>query len=299
MTEKLALHDIKNVLILGAGTLGLRVGLQAALSGYNVKIYDINQKQLDMALVVQRKLVRTLEKMPTFKGKDIDGIIDGIVFTTDPVLAADGADIINESVIEDIDIKNKVWTQFGELSPAHTIFTTNTSFLLPSMFSKSSGRPERFCAFHFHDVFVANVVDIMPHSSTADWVIDLLYDFGKKLNQTPIRVKKESAGYVFNYMLMSFLQAAVTLLANGVSNVQDIDRSWMGNFNMPVGPFGMLDQVGLDTAWRIASSQQTPQGKLFASVLQEYVDNNHLGIKSGKGFYSYPNPEYQEANFLQ
>lgn len=298
MSKPLKISDVHHVLILGAGTLGLRVGLQAAVSGYQVTIYDTSQKQLDTAKMVQHKLGLSLSKAIEFEQIDFQKVIDGITFTTDPKLAAKDTDVVNESVTENVTIKNEVWKQFGSLCPDHTVFTTNTSFLLPSMFSAVSGRPEKFCAFHFHDVFTANVVDIMPHKDTASWVVDLLYDFGVKLNQTPIKVVKESPGYVFNHMLMSTLQAAVTLLANGVSSIQDIDRSWMGNFNMPIGPFGMLDQIGLDTAWRIASAQDTPDGKLFADVLQKYIDTEHLGIKSGKGFYDYPNPAYQEADFL-
>lgn len=295
MKDKLTLSDIQKVLILGAGTLGLRVGLQAALSGFDVCIYDIDRQQLDIARQVQRKLCKSF-KMPA---DQIDRLIDEILFTTDPALAAKDADIVNESVIEDIKIKRQVWQQFGELCPPHAIFTTNTSFLLPSMFSADSGRPKRFCAFHFHDVFVANVVDIMPHVDTADWVVELLYQFGEKLNQTPVVVRKESSGYLFNYMLLNSLQAAVNLLDQGIGSIQDIDRSWMGNFNMPVGPFGMLDQIGLDTAWRIASNQKTNAGERFAAVLQHYIDQNHLGVKTGKGFYDYPKPEYQESDFLK
>ncbi|MEO9802148.1 MAG: 3-hydroxyacyl-CoA dehydrogenase [Reichenbachiella sp.] len=298
MKKILKIEDIQNILILGAGTLGLRVGLQAAISGYKVNIYDTNQKQLDEAIKIQHKLAASFSKTGQFRNIDFSSIIDGITFTTDAALAAKNADIVNESVTEDITIKREVWQQFGRLCPSSTIFTTNTSFLLPSMFSEASGRPERFCAFHFHDVFVANVVDIMPNTATEEWVIEVLFDFGKKLNQTPIRVTKESSGYVFNHILMSALKAAVHLLANGVSTVEDIDRSWMGNFNMAVGPFGMLDQIGLDTAWRIIKNQQTDESNQFASLLQTYMDKQELGVKSGKGFYAYPNPRYQQPDFL-
>lgn len=298
MSKVLKIEEIQNVLILGAGTLGLRVGLQAAISGYQVSIYDTSQRQLDEAKRVQHKLATGFSKSGQFGEIDFARLIEGIMFTTDPGLAARNADIVNESVTEDIAIKEAVWKQFGELCPPHTVFTTNTSFLLPSMFADASGRAERFCAFHFHDVFVANVVDIMPHPTTSKWVIDLLYDFGKRLKQTPIKVARESSGYVFNHMLMSALQAAIHLLANGISTVEDIDRSWMGNFNMPVGPFGMLDQIGLDTACKIAGNQKTRQAQMFAEILQEHINNGNLGVKTGKGFYDYPNPAYQKDDFL-
>jgi 3-hydroxybutyryl-CoA dehydrogenase len=203
------------------------------------------------------------------------------------------ADLINESVTEDIAIKEKVWRQFGELAPSKTIFTTNTSYLLPSQFAAISGRPEKFCAFHFHDVFTAKVVDIMPHPGTDSELIPLLMDFGKSLNQVPVLVKKESPGYIFNFMLMALIGAAGKLKTSEVGSIEDIDKSWMVNFNMPMGPFGILDNVGLDTAWRVTKDRPDSSSRAFAELLKSYIDQGKLGEKSGEGFYKYPNPAYK------
>ena len=229
---------------------------------------------------------------------NFEEVLNRISFTTNPKDAANNIDLVSESVTEDIELKKKVWAQFGELCPPHTLFTTNTSYLLPSQFAKATSRPTRFCAFHFHDVFVANVVDIMPHPTTEPWVTDLLMQLGKRLHQTPILVAKESNGYIFNFMLINILSSAATLLIKGVGSIEDIDRSWMGNFKTPIGPFGMMDQVGLDTAWHIISAQNTIQSKDFQALLQSYIDQNKLGIKNGTGFYNYPGPKYQEKGFV-
>jgi 3-hydroxybutyryl-CoA dehydrogenase len=151
---------------------------------------------------------------------------------------------------------------------------------LPSQFAAISGRPEKFCAFHFHDVFTARVVDIMPHPGTHPDLIPLLFDFGKKLNQVPVLVKKESPGYIFNFMLMALIGAAGRLKTKEIGSIEDIDKSWMVNFNMPMGPFGILDNIG------------------FAALLKMYVDQGKLGEKSGEGFYRYPNPAYKDVDFL-
>lgn len=296
--QKLTLNDIKTVLILGSGTLGLRVGLQAAISGFMTKIYDINQKSLDSAKSIQIKLLKSMSSSMGLTEVEVDDVLTRITYTTDPQEAARNVDFINESVTEDVPIKQSVWKQFGELCPDKTVFTTNTSFLLPSMFADHSGRPERFCAFHFHDVFVANVVDIMPHANTSPWVTELLFDMGKKLNQTPVFIKKESPGYIFNYMLMHILTAAGSLLSNEIGSIHDIDRSWMGNFNMPVGPFGMIDQIGLDTAWHVSKNTNTKKSMVFANLLKKYMDEGKLGVKTGEGFYKYPNPSYKNSDFL-
>lgn len=290
--------DIKKILIIGSGTLGLRIGLQAAISGFEVCMYDLTTETLDNARSIQRKILNSLAKSNTTLAAQSEVVLDRISFTSDARDAATGIDLVSESVTEDVVVKKAVWKQFGKLCPAHCLFTTNTSFLLPSLFAADSGRPDRFCAFHFHDVFVANVVDIMPHPGTSPWVIDLLFDIGKKLNQTPIKIQKESNGYIFNYMLMHILTSAGALFASNVGSIQDIDRSWMGNFKMPVGPFGMLDQIGLDTAWHVSMNSDTPKSREFADLLKQYMDLGKLGVKTGEGFYKYPNPEYQQEGFV-
>ena len=285
--------DIKKVLILGAGTLGTRVGLQAAISGYTVTIYDIHESALQQAQKVMEKVLRYTVKIRLTKEEDKPAILSRIKFTTHPQEAVLDADLINESVTEDIAIKEKVWRQFGELAPSKTIFTTNTSYLLPSQFAAISGRPEKFCAVHFHDVFTAKVVDIMPHPGTDSELIPLLMDFGKSLNQVPVLVKKESPGYIFNFMLMALIGAAGKLKTSEVGSIEDIDKSWMVNFNMPMGPFGILDNVGLDTAWRVTKDRPDSSSRAFAELLKSYIDQGKLGEKSGEGFYKYPNPAYK------
>jgi 3-hydroxybutyryl-CoA dehydrogenase len=285
--------DIKKVLILGAGTLGTRVGLQAAISGYTVTIYDIHESALQQAQKVMEKVLRYTVKIRLTKEEDRPAILSRIKFTTHPQEAVLDADLINESVTEDIAIKEKVWKQFGELALSKTIFTTNTSYLLPSQFAAISGRPEKFCAFHFHDVFTAKVVDIMPHPGTDPELIPLLMDFGKSLNQVPVLVKKESPGYIFNFMLMALIGAAGKLKTSEVGSIEDIDKSWMVNFNMPMGPFGILDNVGLDTAWRVTKDRPDSSSRAFAELLKSYIDQGKLGEKSGEGFYKYPNPAYK------
>lgn len=289
---------IKNICILGAGTLGSRVALQAAISGFNVTVYDINQKSLDFSLSTMQKILRQLFKSGQIsKGQDLE-ILARIKFTLDPREAVKDADFINESVTEEADIKKIVWRQFGELAPEKTIFTTNTSYMLASMFAEDSGRPKRFCAFHFHDVFYSRVVDIMPHPETDPALIPILEDLGRKLNQVPVILKKENPGYIFNTMLMALLGAAGKLLTGEVASIEDIDRSWMVNFHMPMGPFGILDSIGLDTAWHVTHKMPDRASVAFAALLKKYIDQGKLGEKTGEGFYTYPNPKYKEQDFV-
>jgi 3-hydroxybutyryl-CoA dehydrogenase len=291
--------QIKNITIIGSGTLGSRIGLQAAVSGYQVTFYDVNEGILEKAKTVMQKITRQLIKSKLLSEETQASALSRIRFTTDLQESLRDCDFISESVTEELSIKQKVWKQIGELAPAKTIFTTNTSYLLPSQLAAISGRPEKFCAFHFHDVFYARVVDIMPHAATDPALIPLLQELGKKLNQVPVIVKKESPGYIFNFMLMALLGAAGRLKTKDIASIEDIDRSWMVNFHMPTGPFGIIDNIGLDTAWHVVKERSDEASQTFAKLLKEYIDAGKLGEKSGEGFYKYPNPAYRDAEFLK
>ena len=136
---------------------------------------------------------------------------------------------MSESVPEDPALKGRVLAQFNALCPARTIFTTNTSTLLPSMFAAATGRPDRVVALHFHPpVWSSNVADVMPHPGTSPETTDLVLAFARRIGQIPIHLRKESYGYVFNAMYSAMNEAALALAANGVASVEDVDRAWMG-----------------------------------------------------------------------
>jgi len=291
--------QIKNITIIGSGTLGSRIGLQAAISGYQVTFYDITEPILDQAKMVMDKIMRQLIKGNLLTEEKKSEALTRMHYTTDLRQALSDCDFISESVTEELTIKEKVWKQIGELAPAKTIFTTNTSYLLPTQLAAISGRPDKFCAFHFHDVFYARVVDIMPHPSTDPSLIPLLQELGKALNQVPVILKKESPGYIFNFMLMALLGAAGRLKTKDIASIEDIDRSWMVNFHMPTGPFGIIDNIGLDTAWHVVKEREDAASQAFAKLLKEYIDQGKLGEKSGEGFYKYPKPAYRDVGFLK
>ncbi len=296
------IEDIKRVLILGAGTMGQQIGLQCAMNGYEVVYYDISQDVLDDAIKRVTKLATWYASTGRLTPEQLKETLARITSTTDPAKAAEDVDIISESVPEDPALKGKVFAQFNKLCPKRTIFTTNTSYLVPSMFAEASGRPEKLAALHFHDLRVSNIVDVMPHPGTAPEVTRLVHDFAVSIGQIAIMLHRETYGYVFNTMLSSLFFSSLTLASNDVASIEDIDRSWMGVTHMFMGPFGLMDQVGLKTVWTItdywakkAGDQQSQQN---ADFLKQYVDRGELGYKTNKGFYSYPKPAYQDANFL-
>jgi 3-hydroxybutyryl-CoA dehydrogenase len=293
------IEDIKNILIIGCGTLGLRIGLRFAMDGFNVRLYDLTDKSLERATTWQRSILEKLIKKGLYTEGSSEDVMSRISTTTDREAAVRDIDLVSESVFEDIGVKKSLYSEFALLFEEKTIVTTNTSYLLPSMFAEETGCPERFCAFHFHDVFTMNVVDIMPHPTTADWVVDLLMQLGKKIKQTPVLIQKENQGYLFNQILMAIVGSAMDLRIRDVASIQDIDRSWMGNFKTPIGPFGILDQIGLDTAWKVSKNAKDSRSQRSLAFLQTFIDEGKLGFKTGEGFYKYPNPEFTQKNFLE
>jgi 3-hydroxybutyryl-CoA dehydrogenase len=152
-------------------------------------------------------------------------------------------------------------------------------------------------------VWHSNVVDIMPHPGTDRDVVTLLQDLAARIDQVPIVLKKESPGYVFNSMLDGILSAAMQLRAEDIATVEDVDRAWMGVTKMPIGPFGILDLVGIDLANDVVAAKTRlaaflPRVRRVRGILQAKVDAGELGTKSGKGFYEYPDPAYQHPSFV-
>ncbi|MDK2847985.1 MAG: 3-hydroxybutyryl-CoA dehydrogenase [Desulfuromonadales bacterium] len=298
------LKDIRKVLVVGGGTIGQQIAFQCAAHGYAVTLFDISPDSLRAAKRRIRAYGDYLVAERHIKQETAEKAIEHIVPTSDPGQAAAEADLLSESVPEDPTLKGEVFAQFHRLCPSRTVFTTNTSLLVPSQFAKSTGRPERFLALHFHQpVWVGNLADVMPHSGTSPEVVSLVRDFAKSINQIPLVLQKENYGYVFNAMYSGLNSAAIALAANGVAAVEDIDRAWMAVMKMSVGPLGMLDVVGLDTVWHVtdywAKHIKDPQTVKNAAFLKrEYLDKGWLGVKSGRGFYSYPHPAYQNPTFI-
>lgn len=295
------IEDIRCVLIIGAGTMGQKIALQCALCGYQVIVYDVSPKALETAAAAIKNYAAQLVGQKRRTPDESNAALVRISFTTDPDEGAK-ADLVNESVFEDPDLKGKVFAQFDKICPPHTLFTTNTSTLAPSKFSDATGRPDRFAALHFYGVWDSNLVDIMPHPGTLPETMELLYAFAKRIGQIPLVFKKESPKYVVNAILGAINEVVLNLVSNGTASVEDIDRAYMIVFGSPIGPFGQLDGVGLDTVWHVAKANApTPEAlenDPKAKLIKEYVDKVWLGVKTGRGFYTYPDPAYARSGFL-
>ncbi len=298
------IDEVRHILSLGAGTMGQQIALQCAIHGYDVTVYDVYPEALRDAAAKVGAYAAGLVGQKRLTPAASSEALSRISYTSQPEDGA-RADLLTESIPEDTDLKRKVFAQFNGICPPHTIFTTNTSTLLPSTFADATGRPGQFAALHFHQlVWDANLVDVMPHAGTKPETVELLVAFARRIDQVPLVLRKESAQYVVNAMLGAINDTAFKLMNEGVASVEDIDRAFMIVMRTASGPFGSLDFVGLDTVWHIMQSKaratQDPKVQAAADEFKKrYIDKGLLGVKAGKGFYTYPDPAYQRPGFLK
>jgi len=298
------IEDIKRILILGSGTMGVQMGIQSAMNGYDVRIFIRNPAKNDKVWDDIQKRTNWIVSQEVISREEADQMLKRIYTTNDPADAAKDADLLSESIPEIVSVKRELFERFNKLCPKHTIFTTNTSMLLPSWLAKSTGRPERFLALHTNNpIFITKTADIMGHPGTAKEVLDVTIEFSRRIGLTPIVLDKEYPGYITNALLLALINKALELVVNGIATPQQVDKSWMSTMKIGIGIFGIMDSIGLDVGLGLREQHALKTGDKQAMAIYEYlktsfVDKGHLGIKTGQGFYKYPNPEYENPDFI-
>jgi 3-hydroxyacyl-CoA dehydrogenase len=299
---------INNLMALGAGVMGSQVSFYHAMRGANVTQFDISEEALAACKEYHCGYVDAFRAVnPSFTDADIEAGLARINYSSDLEAAAQNADLVIESVPEVLEIKQKVYADLDRFCPPHTIFTTNTSTLRPSAIAPSTGRPERFLALHYSNgIWNAPIAEVMKHPGTDDTVFQEIVGFAQASELVPIKLEKEQPGYIINSLLVPWLVAGLSLVVNGISSHQDVDKTWMiCSRGMQTGPMGVLDQVGFEVARNVfrlqaAAEPNNPQYQKNIDYLEKHFINRGLtGVLGGQGFYRYPNPEYEEPDFLK
>ena len=295
---------IKNVTIAGAGTLGSQIAWQTAFKGFYVTVYDAFEKGIERGKQFHQQYAMLFEKNRGASKKEIDATFSRLSYTTNLAEAVKDADLISESIPENLEIKKVFYTKLSPLAPEKTIFTTNSSTLLPSQYAAETGRPKQFLALHFANwIWDANIGEVMGHSETDSKYFDIVIEFAKAIGMVPIPIHKEQHGYVINSLLGPLLSAAGNLLVNNVTDYETIDKTWMITSGTKMGPCAIMDMVGLETIYNIEKlwADKTNDKERMARVdfyKKNFIDTNKLGMKTGEGFYKYPKPKYKDSDFL-
>ncbi|MFD0944211.1 3-hydroxyacyl-CoA dehydrogenase [Savagea faecisuis] len=297
--------NYQHVTVAGGGVLGSQIAMQTAYFGYDVTLYDISEEAIAQAKERTAALNEPYRQDLKATDEQLQAAHERLTYTSDLAEAVKEADLVIEAIPEVIEIKVDFYEKIATLAPEHTVFVTNTSTLLPSQFAQSTGRPAQFLALHFaNHIWRNNTAEVMGHAETAQQHFDDVVEFAKSIGMVALPLHKEQPGYILNSLLVPLLDAAELLYVNDVANPETIDKTWMIGTGAPLGPFAILDVIGINTAYNIVQmkAQVTKDDnyiRLAQLLKEQYIDQGKLGRETGEGFYKYPNPSFADPNFLK
>lgn len=297
----MTIAEIRTVCFVGAGTMGCANSLVAAVSGYHVVLHDAQGENLDAVAARHAEMAGYLLQTGYCTAEDISAARKRVSVAPELAQATSRAELVSESVFEDLALKQQIHRQLDEMAPPGTILTTNTSALRVADIEGVVERGALFAALHSH--LGALLFDIVAGPRTAPTTIDILRGYVLSLGGVPLVLKKDHPGYLFNAMNGPLLGAAMRLVLDGHATKEEVDRAWMSDRGAPMGPFGMIDLFGLDlilSGWQRPAPDASREAMRAKAVpfLSGYVDEGKLGRKTGEGFYRYPSPAFEDPSFL-
>ena len=281
--------DIKTVGVLGCGLMGSGIAQVAAQAGYRTIVREVSDALNEKG---KAGIAKSLDKFVE-KGKlpkpDRDATLERLSFTT-ATKDLKACDIVIEAVTEDVDVKNALWKELDALCGPATVFASNTSSLTIAAMAAATTRADRFVGLHFFNpVPLMQLVEVVRTVTTSSETFEQAMQFARSLKKEPIAAK-DSSGFIVNLLLVPYLLDAIRALEHGVGSVPDIDKGMVLGTGHPMGPFTLLDFVGLDTTYKIAEIMFTEyrEGRYAPPpLLKRMVLAGMFGRKSGKGFYDY------------
>ena len=296
--------EINKVGVLGCGLMGSGIAQVCATAGFDVTVLEVEQKYLDKGFGgIEKSLAKFAERGPEKGGitsKAKDEIRARLRGTTNKADLA-GCDIVIEAIVENVEEKKNMYAAIDGVVKKDAIFASNTSSISVTELLTSVKRPERFIGLHFFNpVPLMKLVEVVKTIATSPEVYEAAYEFARRLGKVPVRTS-DKTGFIVNRLLVPYLLDAIRAYEEGVGSIEDIDNAMKLGCGYPMGPFTLLDFVGLDTTYYITHVMYDEfKERRFASppLLKRMVMAGWFGRKSGRGFYDYSNPEKPVANVL-
>lgn len=284
-------HNVENITVIGAGAMGSQIAMVAALAGFSTTVVDLSEDALKRALEqLWSRVDRDVQK-----GRRDAAVVQQakslLQFSTDQDAAVATTDFVIEAALEDRATKREIFARLDRVAPVHAILTTNSSNIMSSEIADATARPDKVCNMHFFNpALVMAGVEVVPHVGTSQKTIDVTTAVTKAFGKDVIALKQEIPGFVANRLLGALRLEALKLYEAGVADFPDIDRAARGALRHPMGPFELMDLVGIDVAYlvRLAEYEQTGDdaSKPHPLLAQKYEQGNY-GRKTGKGWYDY------------
>ncbi len=283
--------EIERIGVLGAGTMGSGIAQVAAQAGFQVVMRDVDERFVNAGLeAIERFLVRSVEKQKTTEAekKEILGRIRGTVSMEE---MAD-ADFVIEAVLEDLELKKRVFAELDRLCRPGVILTSNTSSMSITEIAAATGRPDRVAGMHFFNpVPLMRLVEVIRGFETSDRTVQIAIDLAQRMGKEPVEVKKDSPGFIVNRVLMPHVIEAVRLVEEGVASMEDVDKAVKLGLNYPMGPFELMDLTGIDILYHVTEylfKELNKENKWVSpQLVKTMIRANRLGRKTKAGWYDY------------
>jgi len=295
--------QIERVAVVGTGTMGRMIALRTVQHGISVTLHDSDPAALDRARTAIHDILSGWLAQGTLARIEMGAIEGRLHYANDLAHAVRDADLVIEAIPERVEMKRALFSQLEELCREGAIIATNSSSIRVSYLEDATARADKVANLHFYNpVWEIPMVEIGRGTHTSTETVDALTAYARTIDLLPLHVQKESTGFIFNRVWRAIKKETLKVVDSGVASFEDVDRAWMTMYHTEMGPFGKMDEIGLDVVKDIeehyASESNDPSDRP-PKILTDRVTRGDLGMKTGRGFYTYPNPAWAQPDFLK